>query len=145
MNDYLIESGLGRTSLYAAAYYENFAMQLRPKGHSEGTQTYYTLNFNHIPPDSKFFAFSGSDIGAWVCEAFKHPNKYLNCDLKLVVEWLTVKEMATTASRVTRLDVRAEESTLENLEQSRKGGEIFEDLYRMTRYYIEVRIVRCCD
>jgi uncharacterized protein YbjT (DUF2867 family) len=144
VNDYLLQSGLNRTSIYTAGYYENFEKQLRPKkiADEDTGATFYELDFNCILPDAKLFAFSGREIGAWVTEAFLHPTKYIDSDLKLVVEWLTTREMAKTASRVTGLDVRPRECTEEDLEKTQSKGEIYIDLYRMTRYYITVSHVR---
>ncbi|KAK4943314.1 hypothetical protein LTR10_017157 [Elasticomyces elasticus] len=138
VNDYLIKSGLGRTSIYTAAYYENFEMQLRPKKRQDATtgRVFYEIDFNTIPADAEFFAFSGREIGAWVVQAFLHPEHYLNGDLKLVVEWLTTREMAATATKVTGRDVRPRECTELELEQTQEKGEIYVDLYRMTRYYM---------
>lgn len=142
VNDYLLESGIGRTSIYTAAYYENFEKQLRPTKKQDAVtgDTFYEIDFNTILPDSKFFAFSGTEIGAWVTEAYLHPEHYLGRDLKLVVEWLTTRDMAATATAVTGRDVRPRECTEQELEQTQEKGDIFIDLYRMTRYYMTV----CC-
>lgn len=93
-----------------------------------------------MPPDKKFFAFSGSQIGAWVVEVFLHPDEFIGKDLKLVVEWISTREMAETASRVTGLNVRPLECTMEDLERTQKKGHIYVDLYRMSMYYIMVSI-----
>ena len=140
VNDYLLASGLGRTSVYTAGYFENFEKQLRPSKQHDPVagDPFYTLDFNCILPDAKFFAFSGQEIGAWVREVFLHPETYLNRDVNLVVEWLSTREMAATASRITKLDVRPRECTMKELEETQKGGEIYVDLYRMTMYYITV-------
>ncbi len=147
VNDYLLDSGLGRTSIYTAAYYENFEKQLRPSRRTDpkSGETFYELNFNAILPDSKFFAFCGTEIGSWVTQVFLYPDRYLDRDIKLVVEWLTTREMAAAASRVTGLDVRPRECTVQELEKTQEQGEIFVDLYRMTRYYITVSyLLRYC-
>ncbi|KAI1611811.1 hypothetical protein EDD37DRAFT_658559 [Exophiala viscosa] len=138
VNDYLLDSGIGRTSIYTAAYYENFEMQLRPTQKEDAATggTFYEIDFNTIPPDCAFFAFSGREIGAWIVQVFVHPEQYLDKDVKLVVEWLTTRDMAATAAKVTGRDIRARECTEKELEQTQEKGEIFVDLYRMTRYYM---------
>ncbi|KAK5219366.1 hypothetical protein LTR99_010403 [Exophiala xenobiotica] len=138
VNDYLINSGIGRTSIYTAGYYENWEMQLKPKRQldEKSGEPFYLLEFNSIPPDDEFFTFSGRDTGAWVALAFLRPKDFMNRDLKLVVDWLTTRKMAAIASNVTGLDVRPVEATMEDLEKTQEKGEIFVDLYRMSLYYI---------
>lgn len=136
VNDYLIQSGIQRTSIYTAAYYENFVMQLKPKRADDGS---YTLNFNYMPPDAQFFAFSGNELGAFVLAAFSDPKTYKGKDIKIVSEWQTVRQMAKEASDVTGLDIRCLECTMEDLERSRNDPwEGALDLYLMSQYYIQV-------
>lgn len=143
VNDYLLQSGLPRTSIYTAAYYENFEKQLRPSKQTDSItgKTFYQIDFNVIPPDVKFFAFCGTEIGAWISQVFLDPDKYIDHDVRLVVEWLTTREMAATASSVTGLDVRPRECTEEELVKTQGKGEILVDLYRMTKYYITVPLL----
>lgn len=47
------------------------------------------------------FAFPSRDTGAWVLAAFKDPETWIGKDMRIVTEWLTIREMAATASRVT--------------------------------------------
>jgi len=136
VNDYLIQSGIPRTSVYTAAYYENFLQQLRPKRAEDGS---YTLNFNNIPPDADFFAFAAGDVGAFVEAAFSDPQQWQGKDIRIVAEWCTVRRMAKTASQVTGLDVRCFEGTMEDLEAFKNNpwpGAY--DLYLMNLYYIKV-------
>jgi uncharacterized protein YbjT (DUF2867 family) len=136
VNDYLVQSGIPRTSIYTAAYYENFMMQLKPKRADDGS---YTLNFNYMPPDAQFFAFSGNEIGAFVLAAFSDPQTYQGRDIKIVSEWQTVRQMAKEANEVTGLDVRCLECTVEDLECSKdEPWEGALDLYLMSQYYIQV-------
>lgn len=130
-----MKSGIPRTSVYTAAYYENFVKQLKPKRQPGGE---YLIDFNKIPPDAKFFAFCGDEMGAWVAKVFLAPTEFAGKDLKLVADWLTTRDMAATASQVTGLDVRPLECTLNDLEKTQEGGYLFIDLYRMTRYYMDV-------
>jgi len=137
VNDYLIESGIPRTSIYTAAYYENFAKQLRPKRDADGS---YTLDFNSIPPDAEFFAFAGSDIGAFALAAFSDPEKWAGKDMKVCAEWGTVRKWAKEASEETGLDVRCREFTMEDLEKSQHSSPWAKDLYLMNLYYIQVGV-----
>jgi NmrA-like family len=137
VNDYLIESGIQRTSIYTAAYYENFENQLRPERAADGS---YTLNFNFIPPDAQFFAFAGSDIGAFALAAFSDPEQWAGKDMKVCTEWATVRKWAKEASEETGLDVRALECNQEDLEKSAERGPWAKDLYLMNLYYIRARI-----
>jgi hypothetical protein len=137
VNDYLIESGIPRTSIYTAAYYENFENQLRPERAADGS---YTLNFNFIPPDAQYFAFAGDEIGAFALAAFSDPEKWAGKDMNVCAEWGTVRKWAKEASEETGLDVRCLESTMEDLEKSAERGPWAKDLYLMNLYYIRVRI-----
>ena len=40
------------------------------------------------------------DTGAWVTAAFSDPNTWIGKDMRLVTEWLSTREMAAIASRV---------------------------------------------
>jgi hypothetical protein len=88
-------------------------------------------------PDAEFFAFSGSEVGAFASAAFANPEKWVGKDMRLVADWLTVREMAKQASDETGLDVRCYEATMEDLEKSRTNA-MREDLYLMSMYYIKV-------
>jgi hypothetical protein len=45
--------------------------------------------------------FPVDDTGAWVTAAFLDPETWIDKDLRVVTEWLSMRDMATIASRVT--------------------------------------------
>jgi hypothetical protein len=51
------------------------------------------------------FAYPAKDTGAWVMAAFKDPETWIGKDMKVVTEWISTREMAAIASRVTGKNV----------------------------------------
>lgn len=52
------------------------------------------------PISDKIFCFSASETGAWVLAAFKDPKTWIGKDIRLVTEWLSARDMAAIAARV---------------------------------------------
>ena len=45
-------------------------------------------------------AYSVNDTGVWVTAAFDNPETWIGKDMRVVTEWLSTREMAKIASRV---------------------------------------------
>jgi uncharacterized protein YbjT (DUF2867 family) len=105
--DYLKKSGVPRTSLYTAFYLENIREAMKPI--KSGNDT-YTLPMTILPDGAahrdfclclaKSFLYPVDDTGAWVTAAFSDPNTWIGKEMRLVTEWLSTREMAAIASRV---------------------------------------------
>jgi hypothetical protein len=49
---------------------------------------------------AKMFMYPADETGAWVTAAFLDPGTWIGRDMRLVTEWLSTREMAAIASRV---------------------------------------------
>ena len=143
MVDYLKESGVPRTSLYTGFFIENFlAPQTKPKKQEDGS---YLLAIPTLPDGNlqspprgrspairflspmltqpaKNFLYPASQTGAWVLRAFLSPAQWLNKDMRIVTEWLSLRDLANIASRVSGKKVVPMELTEEQFHQTRTAG-----------------------
>jgi len=95
VNDYLIASGVPRTSLYTSWFAENmkspfFAIKRNASGAPVMDVGYKT--------DGKLPVISASDIGGWALVAFKNPEQWIGKDMKVATEWITPREIAKLVS-----------------------------------------------
>jgi len=78
-------------------------------------------------------------MGAFVLAAFANPSAFQGKDMKIVADWVTVRDMARQAAEITGLDVRCLEGSMDDFERSQydpwSGAR---DLYLMNLYYIQV-------
>ncbi|KAG7086574.1 hypothetical protein E1B28_002520 [Marasmius oreades] len=116
IEDRVIESGIPYTFVYIPMYYENFWTSFFAPSYDEEKGFTWTIAFM---PDIPIFAFSVSDLGAWVVPAFREPKEWTgesHCLLysarpssiilqgkaiKLVTEFLSIRDIATQFSEVT--------------------------------------------
>jgi len=97
VDEHLKKSGVPRTSLYTGFYIENLLNpMMAPKPVGENA---YLLPLP-ILPDAPIFCFPANDTGAWVLAALKDPETWIGKDMRVVSEWLSTREMAAIASKV---------------------------------------------
>jgi hypothetical protein len=84
------------------------------------------------------FMYPADETGAWVTAAFLDPGTWIGRDMRLVTEWLSTREMAAIASRVSGKHVLPMELDEESFESSRNGSEIAEELYKSKRWAVNV-------
>ncbi|KII85253.1 hypothetical protein PLICRDRAFT_94827 [Plicaturopsis crispa FD-325 SS-3] len=98
IEDRVIASGIPYTFVYIPMYYENFWTSFFAPSYDEEKGFNWSVGFL---PDTPIFAFSVGDVGAWVVPAFKEPSKYAGKKIKTVVEYLTLRDLATQFTEVT--------------------------------------------
>ncbi|CDO72581.1 hypothetical protein BN946_scf184983.g64 [Trametes cinnabarina] len=127
IEDRVIASGIPHTFVYIPMYYENFWTDFFAPSYDEEKGFNWTVGFL---PDVPIFAFSVTDLGGLVVPAFREPEKYTAFDstpfcapsnmraigparavayaslhagakIKTVVEWLTLRDIASQFSEVT--------------------------------------------
>ncbi|KAL7277945.1 hypothetical protein ACG7TL_007893 [Trametes sanguinea] len=98
IEDRIIASGIPYTFVYIPMYYENFWTDFFAPKYDEEKGFNWTVGFL---PDVPIFAFSVSDVGGLVVPAFREPEKYTGSKIKTVVDWLTLRDIASQFSEVT--------------------------------------------
>ncbi|KIM28638.1 hypothetical protein M408DRAFT_69369 [Serendipita vermifera MAFF 305830] len=121
-NDYLIESGLPRTSIYLSYFLENLrGLDIR-RNHA-GTLVFHT----NLKTDGKIPMIAASDIGGWALAAFKDPDTWIGKDMKIAVEYMTPKDIAARAASVFGEPVHVQHVSEEAWNASRSPG--FEEIW----------------
>jgi uncharacterized protein YbjT (DUF2867 family) len=145
--EYLKASGVPRTSLYTAFYIENIREQMKMKKVGDA----YILPMVILPDGTatcvlsykaKTFLYPVDDTGAWVTTAFMDPDTWIGKDMRLVTEWLSTREMAAIASRVSGkkvLPVELDEAAFEAA--SHPGNSIDDELYRSKLFAVKVALI----
>jgi hypothetical protein len=133
--------------LYTAFYIENFVNPLiAPKKTGENS---YLLPVGILPDGTELFvqlvilapifAYPAWDTGAWVLAAFKDPETWIGKDIRVVSEWLTTREMAAIASRVTGKKVEPLELDQAGFEATRNAPYPgAEEIYLNMVYFVNV-------
>ncbi|ESK94244.1 hypothetical protein Moror_8315 [Moniliophthora roreri MCA 2997] len=98
IEDRIIDSGIPYTFVYIPMYYENFWTSFFAPHYDEEKGFTWSIAFL---PNVPIFAFSVADLGAWVVPAFKEPEQWSGKKVKLVVEYLSIRDLATQFSEVT--------------------------------------------
>ncbi|EEB99446.1 hypothetical protein MPER_00880, partial [Moniliophthora perniciosa FA553] len=98
IEDRIIDSGIPYTFMYIPMYYENFWTSFFAPKYEEEKGFTWSIAFL---PDVPIFAFSVADLGAWVVPAFREPEQWTGKKVKLVVEYLSIRDLATQFSKVT--------------------------------------------
>jgi uncharacterized protein YbjT (DUF2867 family) len=79
------------------------------------------------------------DTGAWVTAAFLDPDTWIGKDMRLVTEWLSTREMAAIASRVSGKKIVPMELDEKTFYASmHTGNPIDEELSRSKRFAVQV-------
>ncbi|KAF5324527.1 hypothetical protein D9611_004570 [Ephemerocybe angulata] len=98
IEDLVIASGIPYTFVYIPMYYENFWTSFFAPSYDEEKGFNWTVG---CLPDVPIFAFSVADFGGWVVPAFREPEKYTGAKIKIVVEYLTLRDIASQFTDVT--------------------------------------------
>jgi len=128
---YLNEIGLPTSSVLTSFYYENFISEGFGMSAKKDDTVVFRLGF---PADATIPSFSVSDTGAYVVEAFNHPEKWIGKTLVAIAEHITLNEIASTFTKVTGIKAALE---LVDIEASKNGGPFAEELYLNMRYFYE--------
>ncbi|KAG8725770.1 hypothetical protein FRC12_024055, partial [Ceratobasidium sp. 428] len=131
-NDFLIASGIPRTSIYLTFYYSNMflfdAIQKRADG---------ALHMNlPFPTDSPIPSLAASDVGGFVLAAFLDPSKWVGQDMRLCTEYITPRQYATIFEEVSGIPVRVHEVTLDEFMQM-EGNPYPSDVWSIFRWFLE--------
>jgi uncharacterized protein YbjT (DUF2867 family) len=82
------------------------------------------------------------DTGAWVTAAFSDPKTWIGKDMRLVTEWLSTREMASIASRVSGKKVLPMELDQAAFEAPKHtGNPLDEELWRSKLFAVKVGLV----
>jgi len=88
---------------------------------------------------AKLFLFSVEDTGAFVMAAFLNPNEWIGKDMRIVTEWLSTREMAEIASRVSGKNVVPMEIDYAAFNaMGETDDQVSLELYRSKRFAVEV-------
>lgn len=98
IEDLVIASGIPYTFVHIPMYYENFWTSFFAPAYDEEKGFNWSVGFL---PDKPIFAFSVADLGGWVVPAFNEPEKYNGIRIKIAVEYLTLRDLASQFSEVT--------------------------------------------
>ncbi|KAE9409156.1 NmrA family protein [Gymnopus androsaceus JB14] len=113
----VIASEIPYTFVYIPMYYENFWTSFFAPAYDQEKGFNWSVGFLHDVP---IFAFSVEDLGAWVVPAFREPESWTGKKVKIVVEYLTLHDLASQFSEVTGEKASlAVELTREQFEDSR--------------------------
>lgn len=97
IEDRIIASGIPYTFVYIPMYYENFWTSFFAPSYDEEKGFNWSVGFL---PDVPIFAFSVADLGGWVVPAFREPETYAGERIKIVVEYLSLRDLATQFSEI---------------------------------------------
>lgn len=92
---------------------------------------------------AKSFLYPVDDTGAWVTAAFMDPGMWIGKDMRLVTEWLSTREMAAIASRVSGknvLPIELGEAAFEAAKHT--GNPIDDELYRSKLFAVKVALIQ---
>ena len=129
--------------LQCLSFYASPPMPLLLLQSSPSTQSSTQENLT----SAKNFVYPVSDTGAWVHAAFSHPEDWLNQDMRIATEWLSSRDFADIASKVTGKKVRPMELTEDQFSQTRNAGWIPCSLLFVPGYLSLIRVVPyfCCS
>ncbi|KAH6904380.1 NmrA family protein [Coprinopsis sp. MPI-PUGE-AT-0042] len=137
IEDRVIASGIPYTFVYIPMYYENFWTSFFAPSYDQDKGFNWSVGFL---PDVPIFAFSVEDLGAWVVPAFRDPEAFAGQKIKIVVEYLTLRDLATQFSEAHgERAVLALELTPEQFEASRHADHPAAELM-----YLSWEFVRAC-
>jgi hypothetical protein len=148
-------SGVPRTSLYTAFFYENFTSDLLPMVKKVGDEQYQlqlpimpdcTLLFDSSTALTfvldKIFVYAAGETGAWVLAALKDPKTWIGKDMRIVTEWLSARDMATIVGRVSGKKVEPlelDEAAFEGTKNAQYPGA--EEFYYNMKFFMTVKLL----
>ncbi|KAF9453260.1 NmrA family protein [Macrolepiota fuliginosa MF-IS2] len=134
IEDLIIKSGIPYTFVHIPMYYENFWTSFFAPKYNEEKGFHWSVGFL---PDVPIFAYSVTDHGAWVIPAFREPEIYNGKRIKIVVEYLSLRDFANQFSEVTGEKASlALELTREQFEASRYADHPAAELMYLSWEYV---------
>jgi len=106
VNDYLIASGVPRTSIYTSYFAENFKSPFFPFKRDSSGKVAMDVPYK---TDGKLPIIAATDIGGWAIQAFTNPDQWIGKDMKICNEWLSPREVAKMVSETIGEDVQIKE------------------------------------
>ena len=101
----------------------------------DGTSRSPHIRLNLAP----IFTYPVRDTGAWMLAAFKDPETWIGKDMRVVTEWLTTREMAAIASRVTGKNVSCIELDEAGFEATKNAPyPAAEEIYLNMLFFVKV-------
>jgi uncharacterized protein YbjT (DUF2867 family) len=82
--------------------------------------------------------YPADDTGAWVTAAFMDPETWIGKDMRLVTEWLSTRDMAEIASRVSGKKVLPMELDQAAFEATQYTDPMAEELYKSKLWAVNV-------
>jgi len=131
VNDYLIASGVPRTSIYTAFFVENVGSPFFALKRNESGKVVMDVLFS---TDAKIPMIAASDIGGWALAAFKNPDEWAGKDMKVCTEWVSPREIAKLVSETTGEEVEVKEVD-EQAWQAARGPQTEELWLNMQCFY----------
>jgi len=128
---YLDKIGVPTTNVLTSFYYENLLSEGFHMTSKRDDTVVFSLPY---PSDSTIPAYSVADTGAFVLEAFSHPDKWIGKTLAAISEHISMNQIASTFSRVTGVKAVCEPV---DMEESRKGGPFAEELYLNMKWFYD--------
>ncbi|KAH7345596.1 hypothetical protein B0J17DRAFT_640475 [Rhizoctonia solani] len=135
-NDFLIASGLPRTSIYLTFYYSNMFLFDAIKKRTDGT---FHMDFP-FPTDSPIPSLSASDVGGFVLAAFLDPAKWIGQDMRLCTEFITPREYATIFEEVSGKSVHVKEVTLDDF-MNMDGNPYPSEVWSVLRWFLDTQAI----
>ncbi|CAE6438204.1 unnamed protein product [Rhizoctonia solani] len=135
-NDFLIASGVPRTSIYLTFYYSNMFLFDAIKKRTDGT---FQMDFP-FPTDSPIPSLSASDVGGFVLAAFLDPAKWIGQDMRLCTEFITPREYATIFEEVSGKSVHVKEVTFDDF-MNMDGSPYPSAVWSVFRWFLDTQAV----
>ncbi|KAF7778824.1 hypothetical protein Agabi119p4_3169 [Agaricus bisporus var. burnettii] len=134
IEDRVIESGIPFTFVHIPMYYENFWTDFFAPQYNEELGFHWSVNFL---PDVPIFAYSVADHGAWVVPAFREPEKYTGKRIKIVADYISLRDVVIQFSQMTGEKASlAFELTKEQFEASRNANHPAAELMYLSWEYV---------
>jgi len=130
IGDYLNQIGVPTTHVLTSLYLEALLGVMGPKN-INGVITW------HIPmsENGEIFSFAVEDLGGWVREAFNHPEKYIGKNMLVATEYLSLRHLEQTFTKVTGKKAAAIRVPLEDFRKS--GAPHAEELYLNMKWFAD--------
>ncbi|KAF5357819.1 hypothetical protein D9756_001677 [Leucocoprinus leucothites] len=134
IEDRIVESGIPYTFVHIPMYYENFWTSFFAPQYNEEQGFHWSVGFL---PDVPIFAYSVADHGAWVVPAFREPETYSGKRIKIVVDYLSLRDIVNQFSEVSGEKASlALELTREQFEASRYADHPAAELMYLSWEYV---------
>ncbi|KLO09041.1 NmrA-like protein [Schizopora paradoxa] len=120
INNYLIESGVPRTSVYTSFYFENFTNPIM--GLAIKKENGYVAEWPTLWSDGPIPGYAVADTGAWVLAAFKDPSRFVGQDIKIITEIFTPRQFVALVEEIGGKKIEMKETSYEKFDEMKNGG-----------------------